>query len=216
MSEPIQLGVSEDAGIVLVELANLVGIVPARHRLELLVHVARVRAEVFARANPIVLVQVAIRAGVRARVAEPAAAADPTPDAHPRLLLLERLLLHSLLHRRQLVLHLRVVVPKSNGWELTLFVRHRGAALAAFAVTFAVFAAAHHRLEDEIILQVAETAVVEILAKIGKIFVAREFELLHLLDHLLELRRGDARARGARLSRHHRVRDGCRPSRRTP
>ena len=171
--EPIELGASKDARIVLVQLADLVRVVPVGHRLEQRVDIPRLRAEISgALLRPLVLVQVAVGAGVRARAA-PAAAAEHRAARQTLLLLLEQILLDHLLDRRERVVHLGVVVPQTDGRERALWPRAR-------------LVAAEHRLQNKVILKVAQAAVPELVQR-GQGVVLGELELLHLLDHALQL-----------------------------
>ena len=127
----------------------------------------------------------------------------PPPPSHPRrrraLLLLERVLLDAFLHRREFALHLRLIVPQPHGWKHP---RPRDIPVPV--------PVAHHRLEDEIVLKVADAAVVAaglVLPLKDDRVVVLHLELLHLLDHVPELARRDARARrGGNRARDDRVR----------
>ena len=207
VTEPVQLRVAEDPRVVVVELADLVRVVPHRQRLELLVQVPQSRPRAIrpplrqslVRGVPVPLVEVlvAIRPGVVGPA--PAVAEKSAVGRQLLLLLFQRLLLQLLLDGLELPLHLLVVVPKHDGREVLLV----GATVRHLPV-------AEHGLKDEVVLEVAQAPVAKLVVEVWKLLVRGELGRLHGVDHVVELLRGrPALGPGPNRASHHRVRRGC-------
>ena len=206
--EPVQLGVPEDPRVVLVELTDLVRVVPGGEGFELRIEIAQFGArsvapaprELLVRVVPVLFVEVLVAVGPGVGAAASASTAKPKETAVSReflLLLLERLLLQFLLDSLQLSLHLGLVVTQHDGRERLRVVRVR-----------AHLPLAQHGLEDEVVLKIPEAPVVESRSQIRKFLIRRELRALHGVDHILQLSRGGARL-GPRAHRpgDHRVGD---------